>query len=61
MIESKIENSEVIVNKETNTLNAKNIAFLAFEKQNEAIDSNNLKPIYLRKSSAEIQKQKKQE
>lgn len=53
MIESKIENAEVILDEEKNKLNAKNIALAAFYKNNEAVDSNNLKPVYLRKSSAE--------
>ena len=58
MIESKIENAIVIIDVEKNRLNAKNIALAAFLKRNEAVDSNNLKPVYLRKSSAEIQKNK---
>ena len=53
MIEFKIENAEVILDEEKNKLNARNIALAAFYKQNEAVDSNNLKPVYLRKSSAE--------
>lgn len=58
MIESKTENAMVILDGEKNKLNAKNIALAAFLKRNEAVDSNNLKPVYLRKSSAEIQKNK---
>lgn len=53
MIESKIEQSEVILDEEKNKLNARNIALAAFLKKEEATDSNNLKPIYLRKSNAE--------
>ena len=58
MIESKLENAIVITDEEKNKLNAKNIALAAFLKEDEAVDSNNLKPVYLRKSSAEIQKNK---
>ena len=57
MIESELENIEIILDEEKNDLNARNIAFAAFKKQEEAVDSNNLRPLYLRKSSAEIQKQ----
>lgn len=53
MIESKIENALVLLNEEKNNLNARNIAFVALKKKDEAVDSNNLKPIYLRKSNAE--------
>ena len=38
---------------EENELNARNIGKIAFAKRNEAIDTNNLKPIYLRASNAE--------
>ena len=57
MIESELENIEIILDEEKNNLNARNIAFIALKKQQEAVDSNNLRPVYLRKSSAEIQKQ----
>ena len=57
MIESELENIEIILDEEKNNLNARNIAFIAFKKQEEVVDSNNLRPLYLRKSSAEIQKQ----
>lgn len=53
MIESKIENAEVILDEEKNKLNARNIAVSAYYNRNKAVDSNNLKPVYLRKSSAE--------
>lgn len=56
MIESKIENAIVILDDEANELNARNIAKAAYFKNKEAVDSNNLKPVYLRKSSAEILK-----
>lgn len=56
MIESKMENALVLLDEEKNKLNARNIALAAYYKKNEAVDSNNLKPVYLRKSSAEIQK-----
>lgn len=52
MIESKLENV-VIADKEKNKLNAKNIALAACLKKEEAVSSNNLSPIYLRKSNAE--------
>lgn len=61
MIESKMENVIVVTDEEKNKLNARNIATAAFLKKNEAVDSNNLKPVYLRKSSAEIQKINKKE
>lgn len=53
MIESKIEKAEVILEEEKNKLNARNLGLAAFLKKNEAVDSNNLKPVYLRKSNAE--------
>lgn len=53
MIESQIENAEIILDEEKNKLNARNIAKLAFYKKNEAVDTNNFKPVYLRKSNAE--------
>lgn len=56
MIESKTDNVEVILDEERNKLNARNIAFAAFKKQNKAVDSNNLRPVYLRKSNAELQR-----
>ena len=56
MIESKMNNVEVIFDEENNKLNARNIAFAAYKKQDEAVDSNNLSPVYLRKSNAELQR-----
>ena len=56
MIESKLNNAEVILDEKINKLNAKNIAFAAYKKQDEAVDSNNLSPVYLRKSNAELQR-----
>lgn len=56
MIESKLNNAEVILDEEKNKLNARNIAYAALKKQAEAVDSNNLRPVYLRKSNAELQK-----
>lgn len=53
VIESKIEKAEVISDEETNKLNARNIALAAYYKSNEAVNSNGLVPMYLRKSSAE--------
>lgn len=53
MIESKLENAVVIDDKEKNKLNARNIALVAYLKKQEAVDSNKLLPIYLRKSNAE--------
>lgn len=58
MIESKIENALVLEDEEKNKVNARNIALAAFLKKEEAVDSNNLKPVYLRKSSAERLKNK---
>lgn len=53
MIESEIEEAIVILDEEKNKLNARNIGSIAFDKKEEAVDTNNLKPVYLRKSSAE--------
>lgn len=53
MIQSKIEEALVILDEDKNNLNARNIAFVALKKKEEAVDSNNLKPVYLRKSNAE--------
>ena len=53
VIESKIEKAEVIIDEEKNKLNARNIALAAYYKREKAVDSNNLIPVYLRKSSAE--------
>ena len=50
MIECELENVEVF---DYNKLNARNIGKIAFRKKNEAVDTNNLKPMYLRKSNAE--------
>ena len=55
MIESKMKNYENILDDESNKLNARNIAFTAFRKQDETVNSNNLRPVYLRKSNAELQ------
>ena len=55
MIESKMKETLVLLDKEYNELNARNIGLAALLKHDKAIDSNNLQPIYLRKSSAEIQ------
>ena len=59
MIESKIENSEIVLDEEKNKFNARNIALAAYYKQDKSEDSNNLIPVYLRKSSAERLKFKK--
>lgn len=53
MIELEIENAKVLLSSEENQLNARNIAQTAFERKNEAVETNNLKPVYLRKSNAE--------
>ena len=53
VIESKMEKAEVIIDEEKNKLNARNIALAAYYKNEKAVDSNNLIPVYLRKSSAE--------
>lgn len=50
MIECELENAKVV---DDNKLNAANIAKIAFIKKEEAVDTNNFKPIYLRKSNAE--------
>lgn len=53
VIESKMKKAEVILDEETNKLNARNVALTACYKSNEAVNSNELVPMYLRKSSAE--------
>ena len=53
VIESKMEKAEIVMNEEKNILNARNIALAAYYKSRKAVDSNNLIPVYLRKSSAE--------
>ena len=50
MIECELEKAEVL---DDNKLNARNIGKIAFKKQNEAVDTHNLKPLYLRQSNAE--------
>lgn len=55
VIESKMKEALVLIDEESNKLNARNIGVAALLKQDAAVDSNNLKPVYLRKSSAEIQ------
>lgn len=53
MIKSKIENAEIILDEEKNKLNARNLALIAYYKQNEALETSDFKPLYLRKSQAE--------
>ena len=53
VIKSKMENIEIMLDEQKNELNARNLGLAAFLKKNEAVDSNNLKPVYLRKSNAE--------
>lgn len=50
MIECELENAKVL---EKSNLNARNIGKIAFRRSNQAVDTNNLKPMYLRKSNAE--------
>lgn len=50
MIKCELENAKVL---EENELNAINMGKIAFRKQEQAVDTNNLKPLYLRKSNAE--------
>ena len=50
MIKCELENAKVI---EESTLNARNIGKIAFRKKEQAVDTNNLKPMYLRASNAE--------
>ena len=50
MIECELENAKII---ETGILNARNIGKIAFERKEQAVDTHNLKPIYLRASNAE--------
>lgn len=53
MIESKLENAVIIEDKEKNKLNARNIALVAYLKKEDAVDTNYLKPLYLKVSNAE--------
>ena len=53
MIESKIDNANLITDEKLNKLNAFEIGKIAFERAQKSVDSNNLTPIYLRQSSAE--------
>lgn len=50
MIECELENAKVL---EKSNLNARNIGKIAFRRSNQAVDTNNLNPMYLRKSNAE--------
>lgn len=50
MIEYELENAKVL---EHVTLNARNIGTIAFRKKEQAVDTHNLKPLYLRQSNAE--------
>lgn len=50
MIQCELENVEVL---EEGKLNARNIGKAAFRKKEKAVETNDLKPIYLRKSNAE--------
>ncbi len=56
VIESKMKNAEIIIDEENNKLNAQNIGKIAFKKKQEAVESNYLKPLYLKQSSAEDNK-----
>lgn len=53
MIESEIENAEILEDIKYNQINARNIGRIAFRRNEEAVDTNNFKPMYLRKSNAE--------
>lgn len=53
-IKNNLDNAVIILDENKHKLNAKNLAFIAYQKRNEAYDSNDLNPIYLRKSSAEL-------
>ena len=50
VIKCELENAKVI---ENCTLNARNIGKVAFRKKEQAVDTHNLKPVYLRVSNAE--------
>lgn len=53
MIESKMKKENFVISLEDNKLSAKNIGIIAFRKRNQAVDTDNLKPLYLRQSNAE--------
>lgn len=59
MIEFEMKEATIVLDEEKNKLNAKNIGTIAFEKKDEAVDTNNLKPLYLRASNAERETFKK--
>ena len=50
VIECELENAKVI---QKSTLNARNIGRIAFRNKEKAVDTHNLKPLYLRQSNAE--------
>mgnify|MGYP003291362882 CR=1 FL=1 len=50
VIECELENAKVV---EDSNLNARNIGKIAFRKKEQAVDTHNFKPMYLRKSNAE--------
>jgi len=50
MIECELENAKVI---QDSNLNARNIGKIAFRRKKQAVDTHNLKPLYLRQSNAE--------
>lgn len=56
MIESEMKEAIIISDEEKNKLNARNIGKKAFEKKEEVVDTNHLKPLYLRASNAEREK-----
>ena len=53
MIESEMKEVTIVLDEEKNKLNARNIGKKAFENKDEAVDTNYLKPLYLRASNAE--------
>ena len=59
IVESEMKDAEFVSEDLENKLNARNIALVAYKKRREAVDSNNLRPVYLRKSSAERLKSEK--
>ena len=53
MIECEVIGAKVLMDLEQNQLNARNIGQIAFRKKDQAVETNILKPVYLRKSNAE--------
>lgn len=56
LIEEKFKSGVIEIDDNINKLNARNLAYIAYQRKKEAGNSDMLNPIYLRKSSAELLK-----